>query len=423
MMYGFPTDASRELDNRLQRSLPGGNTRTTIFYLPYPIALARGAGYRVWDVDGNEYIDLVNNYTSLIHGHAAPAIVAAITAQAQLGTAFSSPSALQAEMAERLCSRITSIEWLRFTNSGTESNMAAVRAARAFTGRAEIVKAFEGYHGSWEQVHTVADPAQAPTGADLARLGIPGPEWDLAHQVPYNDCAALEETMRAHGDRIAAIILEPMLFSGGVISGTPEYFALARDLADRHGALLILDEVVTSRMNIGGQQAVLGVRPDLTTLGKYIGGGLPFGAVGGRADVMDVFNPRHASYVQHSGTFNGNHLTLAAGLAALDLLPASEIERINALGEALAAGLDRAFSAARFPATTTRCGSLVQIHCDDPATMARLHLAALGEGLYTAQRGMMNISTPMDDAVIGQVIDAFERAIAHTMALEPALAP
>jgi glutamate-1-semialdehyde 2,1-aminomutase len=411
MPQRLSTDASHNLDARLQRSLPGGNTRTTIHAHPYPIALARGAGYRVWDVDGNEYIDLVNNYTSLIHGHAAPAVVAAITAQAHRGTAFSAPSALQAELAERLRSRIPSIERLRFTNSGTEATMVAVRAARAFTGRAAIVKACEGYHGSWEQVPTVADPAQTPSAAELARLGIPTPVWQLAHLVPYNDIATLEQTMQAHGDQVAAIILEPVLFAGGVISGTARYFARARELADRHGALLILDEVVTSRLHVGGQQAVLGVTPDLTTLGKYIGGGLPVGAVGGRADVLDVFNPRHPAPVPHSGTFNGNQLTMAAGLAALDLLPAAEIERINALGAALAAGLEQAFRARRYPATTTQCGSLVQMHGDDPTALAQVHRAALGEGLYTAPRGMMNISTPMDEAVIRRVVDAFARAL------------
>jgi glutamate-1-semialdehyde 2,1-aminomutase len=415
MDYGFDTTASRALDARLRQSLPGGNTRSITYYPPYPLALARGSGYRIWDLDGNEFIDLVNNYTALIHGHAAPAIVAALKAQAELGTAFPAPTELQAELAERIRARITSIERLRFTNSGSEANMAAVRVARAFTGRTHIVKAYEGYHGSWEQVPEIEahDPGDLHTM--LQSSGIPGAVWDLVHPVPYNDSAALEAVMREHGHMIAAIILEPVLFSGGVIAASHEFLRTARALADAHGALLILDEVVTMRLHHGGYQAALGVRPDLTTLGKIIGGGMPVGAVGGRADVMDLFNPQRHTFVPHSGTFNGNQMTMAAGCVSLDLLTTAEIERINTLGEQLAEGLHSRCVATTLPASVRSRGSLLQIDFrglqDDRRLRALLHQAALGQGLYIAPRGMMNISTAMDEGVIARILAAFTLAI------------
>lgn len=413
MGYGFQTASSLGLNERLRKSMPGGNTRSTTFFAPYPLALVRGAGYKVWDVDGNEYIDYLNNYTSLVHGHAAPAIIAAITRQAALGTVFPAPTELQAELAERICFRFPSIERLRFTNSGTEANLMAVRVARAFTSRVRIVKAFEGYHGAWEQLPEVEAYHDAGYAALLRQQGIPQEVLELVAMVPYNDSGALESVMRQHGDRVAAIILEPVLNAGGVKEGAPRFMATARELADRYGALLILDEVVTARLHTGGRQAVLGVRPDLTTLGKIIGGGLPVGALGGRADVIDMFDPQRPDGIPHSGTYNGNQLTMAAGCVSLDLLTQGEISRINALGERLASGLRQLFSGADVGLDVTSCGSLVQIHTGRVGwehVTTRLHREMLGQGIYYAPRGLLNISTPMDEAVIDHTLAAFARA-------------
>ena len=417
--YGIRTERSREIAERLERSIPGGNTRSLAFYPPYPLVISSGSGCRIWDADGNEFIDLLNNYTASVHGHALPAINKAMRDQASLGTVFPAPSGLQAELAERIVGRVASVEKVRFANSGTEAVMMAVRGARAFTGREKIIKAQGGYNGMWEQVPVSWPQDQTPYGAAMP-VGV----RDLVRMVDFNDVGQLEAAMEEEGDEVAAILLEPVTGTG-VFAGTPEYFAAARRLVDEHGALLICDEVITLRLAVGGFQEVLGVRPDLTTMGKIIGGGLPVGAFGGRADVMEVFNPRSPHHLHHSGTFNGNLMTMAAGQVALDLLSGSEIERINALGERLAEGLRR--SLAERPdlrGVVNGCGSLLHVNFGtkgevrkysnlrlDSPTAAAFHLAALDEGVYFAPRGFMNSSTPMDEQVVDDVIAACSRAM------------
>jgi glutamate-1-semialdehyde 2,1-aminomutase len=412
--YAIPTARSGELAERLRAVLPGGDTRTGTFYPPYPLALTRGQGYRVWDVDGNEFIDCVNNFTSLVHGNAAPAIVEALKAQAELGTAFPAPIELQAEVAERICDRVASVERVRFANSGSEAVLLAIRAARAFTGRDEIVKAHGGYHGFWEQVPMA-----------FGAPGIPKAVQELASEVDFNDAGQLEDVMRRRGDRVAAILLEPVMTAAGVIAGSGDYLRLARDLADRYGALLVLDEIVTLRLHRGGYQAVAGVDPDLTTMAKIIGGGLPVGAVGGRADVLDVYNPLRPGHIVHSGTFNGNAMTLAAGRASLDLLTQTEIDRINALGDRLAGRLQQLLP----EAVVTSVGSLIQVHFGtgpeircyrdtnmQSETLTRFHLASLEEGVYFASRGLLNLSTAMDEATVDEIADRLGRAAARLRA-------
>jgi glutamate-1-semialdehyde 2,1-aminomutase len=415
--YGIRTERSREIFERLRRSIPGGNTRSLAFFPPYPLVITSGSGCRIRDADGNEFIDLLNNYTASVHGHALPAINEVMSNQAALGSVFPAPSELQAELAERIVGRVPSVERVRFANSGTEAVMMAVRGARAFTGREKIIKTEGGYNGMWEQV-----PISWPQ--DPYRAAMPEGVRELVRMVDYNDVGQLEAAMEEEGDEVAAIILEPVTGTG-VFAGTPEYFAAARRLADEHGALLICDEVITLRLGVGGFQGVLGVRPDLTTMGKIIGGGLPVGAFGGRADVMEVFDPRVAHHLHHSGTFNGNLMTMAAGCVALDLLTQGEIERINDLGERLAEGLRR--SLAERPdlhGAVNNCGSLLHVNfrtegevrkfsdlkLDSPMAAA-FHLAALDEGVYFAPRGFMNTSTAMDEQVVDEVLEACSRAI------------
>ncbi|MCW3066039.1 MAG: glutamate-semialdehyde -aminomutase, partial [Solirubrobacterales bacterium] len=321
-------ERSQALFERLCRTMPGANTRTATFYAPFPLAIERGEGPWIWDVDGNRLIDLVNNYTSLVHGHAAPPIVEAITAAARNGTVFPAPVLGQLELSERICARLDSVEQVRFTNSGTEATMHAVRCARAATGRPLLVKARHGYHGSWDGAPPVEDDVR----------GVPDPVRETVVWVDFNEVASLEATMAAHGDQVAAILLEPML-GGGVVPGERPFFVAARELADRHGALLILDEVVTLRLHLRGYQDALGVRPDLTTLGKVIGGGLPIGGFAAPEALMSHYDPRVRDGISHHGTFNGNTLAMAAGVASLDLLDEAAIARINGLGARLAAGL------------------------------------------------------------------------------------
>jgi glutamate-1-semialdehyde 2,1-aminomutase len=424
--YNITTERSRELMERLGRSIPGGNTRSLAYFAPYPLAISRGSGCRIWDVDGNEFVDLLNNYTATVHGHAVPDINEAMSKQAALGTVFPAPGEPQAELAERIVGRVASVEKVRFANSGTEAVMMAVRAARAFTGREKIIKAEGGYHGMWEQVPVAWPQDTLPEHRAATPKGVRA----LVRLVDYNDVEGLEAAMEEEGEDVAAIILEPVTGTG-VLTGTPEYFAAARRLADEHGALLICDEVITLRLSAGGFQEVLGVRPDLTTMGKIIGGGLPVGAFGGREEVMSVFDPRLPNHLHHSGTFNGNLMTMAAGRVALDLLTQPEIERINALGERLAEGLRRLFAQGEeLGAVVTSCGSLVHVNFEpegkvrtysdlnlDSPVMAAFHLAALDEGVYFAPRCFMNTSTAMDEHVIDDVLEACSRAMARVAPL------
>ena len=419
--YNIRTEKSRELVKRLSNSIPGGNTRSLAHFPPYPIAISHGSGCRIWDVDGNEFVDLLNNYTATVHGHAVPAINEAMTKQAAQGTVFPAPAEAQAELAERILDRVASVEKVRFANSGTEAVMMAVRAARAFTGREKIIKAEGGYHGMWEQVPVSWPQDTLPE----RRTATPEAVRELVRMVDYNDVAALEAAMEEEGDSVAAIILEPVTGTG-VLTGMPEYFTAARRLADEHGALLICDEIITLRLAVGGYQEILGVRPDLTTMGKIIGGGLPVGAFGGREDVMSLFDPRLPDHLHHSGTFNGNLMTMAAGRVALDLLSQDEIERINALGKRLADGLRQLFAQRQeLGAVVHNCGSLIHINFEtegqiraysdlnlDSPVMSAFHLAALDEGVYFAPRCFMNTSTAMDERVIDDMLEACARAVA-----------
>jgi glutamate-1-semialdehyde 2,1-aminomutase len=417
------TAASRQLDERLSRTMPGGNTRAATFYPPFPVGLASGSGFIVRDLDGNEYIDVLNNYTSLVHGHSHPKIVEAIVREASRGLLFPAPGIGQAELAERITGRMPSIERLRFTSSGTEAVMMAIRAARAFTGREAIVKARGGYHGSWEQVaasssaegvreQEISEAAGRPRRRSDA--GIPEAARRLVHEVTYNDAAELQTVMSEHGRRVAAVILEPVI-GEETIPGDPAFLAAARRLATEHGALLVFDEVVTFRLHAGGVQTKVGITPDLTTLGKIIGGGLPVGAFGGRAEIMALFDPRHADYLPHHGTFNGNPLTMAAGCVSLDLLPAAEIERINGLGDRLARRVEATFVRHAAPFSVTSVGSLVLLHAQGAGRLPDLHRAALEEGVYLAPRGLMSVSTPMDASTIDEVTERLGRAIERTL--------
>jgi glutamate-1-semialdehyde 2,1-aminomutase len=407
----YLTASSSTLAERLQRVLPGGDTRTGTFYAPFPAAMRHGSGCRMWDVDGNAYIDMLNNFTSLVHGHAHPRIVEAIVEQAALGTAFPAPTEGQAELAERICRRVDSIERVRFANSGTEAVMHAIRLARVATGRSEIVKAELGYHGSWEQVPMSQHPGGRTTAAEL-----PGPVRELVHFVDFNDVDQLEQTMAACGGRVAAILLEPVL-GASAVPLSPAFAAAVRRLADEHGALVIADEVVTLRLSPGAFQERLPLKPDVTTLGKLIGGGLPVGAFGAGEALMALFDPRAEGHLHHSGTFNGNALTIAAGVASLDLLDAAQIERINGLGERFAADLERVLLHEGIDATVTACGSLLHLEvrsaaADGGSGLAALHAAALRAGVFFAPRGSLNLSTAMTEEDVAEALAAFGRAAA-----------
>jgi glutamate-1-semialdehyde 2,1-aminomutase len=420
--------------------MPGGDTRTVAFHAPYPLAITEGQGCRIRDADGRIYIDLLNNYTSLIHGHGHPAVVAAVSERLPFGTAFPAPNEAQTRLAEIIVDRVASVDMVRFCNSGSEAVMNALRAARAFTGRDLIIKMEGGYHGTYDDVEVsvhpdprdpASGPDRAPTGV-LGTRGVPENTLDNVLVTPLNDIDAVERLMQERGADVAAVIVEPVMGSAGMLPADQAFLEALRVLTLEHDALLIFDEVMSFRLETGGVQQHYRVRPDLTTFAKIIGGGFPVGGFGGRASVMEQFDPSRPAPLWQSGTFNGNLITMVAGVAAMEAYPPAEVDRINALGARLRDGLRAALEDADVPATVTGYGSFAGVHLGAPAVhtyrdaaladkaLARLlHLALLLEGIYVAPRLMMCTSTAMDEATIDEVLSGFRRAIG---AIRPALA-
>ena len=403
--YKARTPASRALYARAVRVMPGGDTRTGTFHRPYPLFISRGQGARLWDADGHEYLDLLNNFTSLLHGHAHPAVVAAMARQEAHSTAHGTANALQVELAEMLCARVPSVERLRFCNSGTEATLGALRAAKAFTGKPRIMKMAGGYHGSHDQV---AVGASAPFDGPVPTGLSPGAVSEVVLG-RFNDLDYTSDLVRRHRHELAAVIVEPMLGSGAIVADRAFLHGL-RAVTAECGVLLILDEIITFRLAVGGLQQVFGVAPDLTTFGKIIGGGLPVGAFGGRADVMATYDPTRRGTIAHSGTFNGNAATMAAGLATLALYDDTAVAGLNTAGDAFRARLNGLVQAAGLEAVVVGYGSLMQVHFraaapptpeasadGDGRLVKLLHLALLTRGVFIATRGLVVLSTPMTE--------------------------
>lgn len=286
---------SQALFDRAQKVMPGGNTRTTVYMDPFPIYAQSGEGCRIRDVDGNVYYDCINNFTSMIHGYAQPETVAAVNAQLPLGTAFGAPTISEIELAELLVDRLPSVEQIRFTNSGTEGVMMAIKAARAFTNRSKIVKIEGAYHGSYDFAEVSLDSMPGNWGDVPASIayakGTPQGVLDDVIVVPFNDIEAIKATFSMHGHEIAGVLIDPMPNRAGLIPARKDYLEAIVETAHQSGSLVIFDEVISFRLGYSGAQGLWGIIPDLTSLGKIIGGGFPVGAVGGRAEVMAVFDP------------------------------------------------------------------------------------------------------------------------------------
>ncbi len=413
-----------------RKYVPGGVTRITTFFAPYPMYMDHGAGAYLFDCDGNRYIDFLGNYTALVHGHAHPAIVQAIAEQIPKGTIYGAASPLQYELAKLIQSRVPSVELLNFTSSGTEATMMTMRLARAATGKNVIVKMDGGYHGSNDYGLVNLN------GAEKAALpGIPPGVVDSMMVVPFNDIEAVEELIEARKDEIAAVMLEPLLGNGGGVLPRPGYLQALRELTDRHDILLIFDEIVTLRLAVGGYQGMSGVIPDITTMGKIIGGGMGIGAFGGRKSLMDRFDPANPKLLYHTGTFYAQEISMAAGIASLQNLDQPAIDRINALGETLRGGFNRAFAKHGIKGQAMGIGSLAMVHwtqdklnavTDAQAALKMagalprlLHLEMINRGIYSAPRGMFCISTPMTEADVDEAIRAFDSTLA---ALKPYIA-
>ena len=404
--YEQNTPKSAAAQRRAAAAVMGGNSRGAANHGPYPLTIDHGAGSRLVDIDGREYLDLINNFTSLVHGHAYPPIVEAASRQVGRGTAWVANNVWQTELAEALIERVDSFDSVRFTNSGTEAGMLALQIARTVTGRTNVLMARYGYHGSLMEFEVGSFPMLFDEHGQ-----------DRTHLAAFNDADDFEAVLAAHGSDIAAVVLEPVTGGGGVVQATPEFLTRVRDAAHAAGALLILDEVIAFRLAAGGSQALLGVQPDLTMLGKLIGGGFPVGAVGGSNEYMGIFDPANPRGF-HSGTYNANPVTMAAGLVSVRELTAERIERMDALGERLADALARSAGQHGLPFCLNRQGSLIQIYFQEElppntfeSTDAKLssafHLAGLNHGMMIAARGMIALSTVMDEALID---DAAQRA-------------
>jgi glutamate-1-semialdehyde 2,1-aminomutase len=431
--YREKTKKSAKYHEQALEYMPGGETRESISYHPYTTYMDRGEGCRLWDVDGNEYTDFVGNYTSLVHGHCDPDIMAAVREQTEKGCALSSTSHLQIEHAQILCGRTPSVNMVRYANSGTEATTWAIRAARAVTGRDMILK-FEGcYHGTQDTAKVSVVPDLAPDGlpeAHVEGLGIPKSVLQDVVVAPFNDLDAAEAQLRKHGDKLACIITEPFLASLGVIAPKPGYLQGLRNLADKYGVLLVFDEVQSFRQSTGGYQQYEGVYPDITALGKFIGGGYPVGAFGGSREIMDRFDydPSNPDAINHSGTFNGNEITMAAGIASMKKYDQPAVDHINSLGARLREGGNDVFKELGIRCQLNGIGSLTNIiYTDKEISNAFdfamtyigcmelqkwVHLELINRGIYTAKRGEFIISTPMSEKEVDKGIqglkDTFE---------------
>ena len=437
-IYMTRTEKSRHIFERAVKCLPGGDTRALAHFDPYPFYAAKGNGCYLYDCDGNQYIDVVNNMTTLVHGHAHPHIVDTLSRQAPQGTCHAAPIELQVALAEHICGRVDSMEMIRFCNSGTEATLFAMRGARAFTGRDIIVKIDGGYNGSHDaaQINASPDMSDSDLPKIMIPLGVPACTADGVIPVQFNDLETMEKVLSQNPDRIAAVIVEPMMGAGGGIIADDGYLKGVRELTKQHNVLLILDEVITLRFHEGGFQAIADIKPDLTALGKIIGGGMAVGAFGGRRDIMEIFNPTKPEYVSHSGTLSGNAMTMAAGLACMEIYTQKEIDRLNALGNRVRRGFQDAMDKAGVKGQVKGYRSVIMVwFFDKPANNGKefvasvmgcmdiakmVHLELMNRGVYCGAKGflMMALSTPMNEEITDIIIEKF----AETMAVVSSLA-
>jgi glutamate-1-semialdehyde 2,1-aminomutase len=398
--YEASTGASRAFHERIGRSLAGGETRFATFYEPYPFAVARAGGARLVDLDGNEYLDLNNNMAALVHGHGYPPIIAAVAESwSELGSVQAGSHHVQLEFAELLVDRFPGLERIRFTNSGSEAATLALRVARRATGR-ERVLMFEGaYHGMGAEFSDVRP--------DVVR-------------VPFNDVDAVAAAL---DDTVAAVFAESFLGHGGVIPAERGFLEALVGLAHDGGSLFVLDEVQSMRNDYRGHHGALGIVPDLVVMGKSLGGGLPIGLLGGRRELVEIASVARPDGIHHSGTFNGNVLTCAAGLACLRALGQDQIASLNDRSQCLATRLEAAARDMRVPLVVTRSGSTLCLHFLEhvprdarqatPYTEhARwIHIAALLEGVFVIRGGRLNLSTALTEQDLSRVEEALVRAI------------
>lgn len=430
---------SSRMYQRARRVLPDGASRSTVIIQPHPVYVASGAGAWITDVDGNRYLDVNNNYTSIILGHGDPVIGEAVRAQLARGTAFSLPTEAEVVLAELLCDRLASAQRVRFTNSGTEAVMGAIKAARAFTGRAMVAKVEGAYHGGYDHAEISLGAGPDEWGEPTSPASVPyaaGTPASVAAEtavLPFNDADTARAVLERAGPRLAAVLIDTLPSRVGMPTPDPAFLRAVTSAARAVGALVIVDEVITFRLSRGGHQGLLGLEPDLTTLGKIIGGGFPVGAIAGRAEVMEVFESAGGTRarVPSGGTFSANPVTMTAGAACLGQLEDTSFDRLAAVGQQVRAGLRAVFESGGIGWQVTGEGSLFRIHPhsrpvlayrdarhdeDESAVMSMLQRRLLTNGVYLSSYGMgcVNLATTDDD------VEHLLAAVARSLPVRPA---
>jgi len=396
-LYTRNNPNSLALYRKAKTALPGGNTRTVLHYSPFPITVRRAQGAHLVDVDGHQYQDFLGEYTAGLYGHSHPKIAQALSRALSDGLTFGSPTEQEGHLGALICERFPAVARLRFCNSGTEANMLALSSARAHTGRTDIMVVDGSYHGG-----VLSFAGENP-------LNAPFP----THRIPFNDLETATETINTVGDRLAALIIEPMIGAGGCIPADADFLKGLREATETVGALLIFDEVMTSRHGPGGLHGMYGLLPDLVTFGKYLGGGMSFGAFGGRADILDRFDPSRPDAWPHAGTFNNNVFSMTAGLVGLSEIYTPEVaEAFFAQGERCREKLAESLSTLQLPVHVTGMGSMMALHFGLQAPRAPyspppgypdlyelVHLKMMAKGQFYARRGMINLSLPVTESM------------------------
>ena len=392
--YTAANSKSEQRFRKAAESMPGGNTRTVLHYSPFPVAFQKGEAQRLTDIDGHVYTDFLGEYSAGLYGHSHPKIMAAAERALKSGIVLGGPNEYEADLAALVKGRFPSIDLIRFTNSGTEANLMALVTARAATGRSHIMAFEGGYHGGVLAFKSGPSAVNAPFPMVMAT---------------YNDTDATLTLIEKHKHELAAIILEPMMGGGGAIAADRGFLQALRDASAKHGIVLIFDEVMTSRLSPGGLQEAHGIRPDMTSLGKYIGGGFSFGAFGGARRLMDRYDPTKPGSLAHAGTFNNNVMSMAAGAVGLREIYTPEAARaLSAAGESLKQRLNAVFAQKNVAMQATGVGSLLSIHFQRkpirrPADVdsadekrALFHLEMMQRGYYLARRGYMALSVVLE---------------------------
>ena len=406
--YASANPLSQAADESAERYLPGGNTRSVLHYHPFPLTMVAGDGAELTDLDGHRYVDFVGEYSAALFGHSNDVIKSAIHEALDNGVAMGAPTPYERELAGLLCERFPSLEQVRFCNSGTEANLMALTTARVVTGRDKLLVFNDAYHGGVIKFLGGQSALNMPFDFVLA---------------DYNDIEGTAELIGQVGDELAAVIIEPILGAGGNIQGSRRFLEMLRRMTKEVGALLIFDEVKTARLGAAGIQGMVGIEPDLTTLGKFIGGGLPTGAFGGSAEVMAQFNPKLKGALAHAGTFNNNVCSMAAGCAAIGkIYTPQRAEDFFDWSEAFRLSLNEMFAAKAVPMYANGMGSMIAIHFSReptkrPADISAgcrslrplLHMELLLEGVLVCSRGDLFLSLPMDETHLSKAHLSLER--------------